>query len=180
MQTKQLFIKDWEGEDFTAFYRLNNDEKVMEFFPHRLNHQEAFEKFTAILKPDLTTGIGIKALQQKSSGKIIGMCGLIHVNLPDFFPNNTVEIMWRILPEFQRQGFAFEAAHYMIKQGFINLNINTIIAFTAATNQPSLKLMQKLGMQESLQKRFMHPKVPDSHPRLKLHRTFEIEKQNKL
>ncbi|UXN05499.1 GNAT family N-acetyltransferase [Bartonella sp. HY761] len=176
METARLIIRNWQDADFLAFYRLNNDPNVMEFFPKRLDEQEAFEKFHQIRENNEKTSFVIYALEDKASGRLIGLCGLQEVHLIPIIPAGKIEIAWRILPEFQRRGFAFEAAQHIMNDGFQRLAVNEIIAFTAAVNLPSLGLMQKLGMRELLEKRFIHPKVPDNHAHLKPHRIFAVHK----
>ncbi len=118
----------------------------------------------------------IYALKDKAFGRLIDLYGLQEVHLMSIIPAGKIEISWPILPEFQRRGFAFEAAQHIMNDGFQRLAVDEIVAFTAAVNLPSLGLMQKLGMRELLEKHFSHPKVPDCHAHLKPHRIFAIHK----
>jgi len=57
------------------------------------------------------------------------------------------EIGYSILDEFQRQGFCTEAARALIRWGFQNLAVDRIVAATLPGLVPSIRIMEKCGMQ---------------------------------
>lgn len=51
-------------------------------------------------------------------------------------------------PEFQRQGYATEAASAVMAWAFTNLSLHRVSAFTDPRNLPSIALMERLGMRK--------------------------------
>jgi RimJ/RimL family protein N-acetyltransferase len=89
----------------------------------------------------------------------------------DFTPGT--EIGWRIAPRFQRMGLAEEAARLALAHGFGPAGLDRIHAWTPPANEPSWRLMEKLGMRRV--KLFDHPRVPEGHP-LRPHLLYVIER----
>jgi RimJ/RimL family protein N-acetyltransferase len=101
---------------------------------------------------------GDRAVVLKENNTLIGSVGL--VALIDAFPQipelgyadtkySTAEVglFWVIAPQYQKQGYATEAAQAVIDYAFNQLRLNRILATTAYTNTASQQVMEKLGMQ---------------------------------
>ena len=86
---------------------------------------------------------GMNALILKTSGQLVGMCGLLVQTVDGV---EELEIGYSILPRFWLQGFAFEAAekckHYAFREGFSN----SLISIIHVDNVPSQKVASKNGM----------------------------------
>jgi RimJ/RimL family protein N-acetyltransferase len=63
--------------------------------------------------------------------------------------------------EVAGRGLAREAAEAILKFGFDSLELNRVVAFTAAANAPSWGLMERLGMRKIGE--FNNPKLPEGH-----------------
>jgi predicted acetyltransferase len=55
-------------------------------------------------------------------------------------------LYYALSPEFQRQGYATEAARAMIRYAFNTLRLKRIVATTTYDNAASMGVMRKLGM----------------------------------
>ena len=86
---------------------------------------------------------GMNALVEKSSGKLIGHCGLL-VQSVDGIPE--LEIGYSLLPEFWNKGYAIEAAAHCKWYAFENNFSDSLISIISLTNQPSQKVALKNGM----------------------------------
>ncbi|MCY1431801.1 Acetyltransferase (GNAT) domain protein [compost metagenome] len=75
-----------------------------------------------------------------------------------------VEIGWRLLPAWWRQGYALEAAREALRFAFEELALAEVVAFTVPANLPSQGLMRRLGMQRDQNGDFEHPRLPEGHP----------------
>ena len=85
-------------------------------------------------------GFGLCAVELKESHTPIGICGLLKRDeLPD------PDIGFAFLPDFWNQGFAFESAAAVLQDARERLNLHRILAITNQDNEPSIKLLQKLG-----------------------------------
>ncbi|MDH5481193.1 MAG: GNAT family N-acetyltransferase, partial [Nitrosomonas sp.] len=73
------------------------------------------------------------------------------------------------------KGFATEAAKVAMAFGFNQLALNEIVSFTATTNQRSMAVMERIGMQNT-QQNFNHPAVSPDSP-LYEHVLYKVTRQ---
>ena len=85
-------------------------------------------------------GFGLCLVELKESNTPIGMCGLLK---REELPN--VDIGFAFLPEFWKQGFAFEAATAVLNDAHVRLKLERILAITSLDNEASIKLLERLG-----------------------------------
>jgi RimJ/RimL family protein N-acetyltransferase len=87
-------------------------------------------------------GFGLCLVELKDTHTPIGICGLLKRDeLPD------PDIGFAFLPDFWNKGFAFESAAAVMNDARERLNLNRVLAITNQDNEPSIKLLQKLGLQ---------------------------------
>ena len=85
-------------------------------------------------------GFGLWAVVEKSSGQIIGMCGLIKR------PNlEHADLGYAFLPEYFGKGFAFEACTACIAAASRDFGMPRLLAIVNPDNTPSRRLLEKLG-----------------------------------
>ena len=72
---------------------------------------------------------------------LVGTCGYKGKPLPD----GTVEIGYSILAEYQRKGYATEAAKALIDRAFSYPEVNRVIAETFPELLPSIRVLEKNG-----------------------------------
>lgn len=104
---------------------------------------------------------GDRAIALKSTGEVVGACGLApalgpfgllpyfqdkvpadqaHRNLPE------MGLYWALAEAHRGQGYATEAARALIDFTFAGLEMARIVATTEYANLPSQRVMQRLGM----------------------------------
>lgn len=160
-ETPRLILRDWKTQDLPAFARLNDDERVMEYFLKKLSYTETVEFYNRIQDEFRTYGLGLYAVEEKMTHAFIGYVGLHHVTFDvDFTPS--IEIGWRLLPEFWDKGYATEAAAACLDYAKNELKLKEIVSFTSLLNKRSERVMQKIGMARI--KEFNHPLVDPNHP----------------
>jgi ribosomal-protein-alanine N-acetyltransferase len=91
-------------------------------------------------------GHGLYLVVLKESQQLVGTCGLLR---RDQFKD--ADLGYAFLPEFWSKGFAFEAATAVLDFGQRTLGLPKIIALVAPANEPSIKLLKKLGFSFSEQ-----------------------------
>lgn len=95
-------------------------------------------------------------------GAFAGMTGL---SIPrfdaPFMP--CTEILWRLRREFWGRGVARVAAEQALDYGFARLGLSEIVAFTAAVNLRSIRLMERLEFTRDTGGDFEHPALPQGH-----------------
>lgn len=161
MITERLKLRQWKASDFTLFYALNSDAKVMRYFPKLLNREQSDEFATEIQRRIDEQGWGLWAVEELESGAFMGFVGLNRpkTELP-FTP--CVEVGWRLASQFWGKGYATEAAEKALEHAFLTLQQKEIVSFTAVINKRSQAVMHRLGMSNT-GKNFNHPSVdPES------------------
>ncbi|RWX59841.1 N-acetyltransferase, partial [Mesorhizobium sp. M4B.F.Ca.ET.089.01.1.1] len=93
-------------------------------------------------------------------------------------PSDTIEIGWRLAPEFWGKGYVTEAAEAWLAFGFETLDRDEIVSFAVADNHRSTAVMKRLGMSADPARDFDHPDIPDSHPALKRHVFYRLARDD--
>jgi [ribosomal protein S5]-alanine N-acetyltransferase len=87
-----------------------------------------------------TNGFGLYAVELKENQTPIGICGFVRRDtLPD------ADIGFAFLPQFERQGYAFESASAVMEYGGNVLGLKRVLAITSVDNESSGRLLGKLG-----------------------------------
>ena len=173
-ETERLRLRQWKSADRAPFAALNDDKRVMEFFPSRLSRAESDAMADRCESLIRERGWGPWATELKENGEFIGVVGL-HAPEEQFPFSPCVEILWRLAFEHWRKGLATEAAKEALRIGFQRLGLTEIVSFTAVNNRRSRAVMERLGMTES--GLFEHPSVPEESG-LRLHCLYRVGKES--
>ena len=85
-------------------------------------------------------GFGLYLVELSLSGEPIGICGILQRDaLPD------PDLGFAFLPAYWGQGFAFEAAAEVRRYARTELGVGRLLAITNPQNDPSIRLLEKLG-----------------------------------
>lgn len=175
LETARLILRPWRESDRAPFAVMNADPEVMAFFPALMSREEsdaALARFQAAYDRD---GFGFLAVELRSTRAFAGIIGA--QTMRDVVPNlpqPAVEIGWRLPREVHGKGLATEGARATLDFCFSTLNLPEVVAVTALGNQPSLRVMEKLGMTHRPDLDFDHPRVPRGHPHLR-HTLYQLQ-----
>ncbi|XQY91402.1 GNAT family N-acetyltransferase [Metabacillus sp. HB246100] len=161
IETERVRLRRWKEEDLEPFGQLNADQEVMRYFPSTLSKEET-KAFQRVIQKEFDEyGYGLYAVEEKDSQAFIGFIGFHRATFEaDFTP--CIEIGWRLKKEVWGKGYATEGARACLKFGFDELGFQDVYSFTTERNEPSKRVMNKLGM--SFVKRFNHPRMEKTHP----------------
>ncbi len=180
IETARLVLRNWEDADRNAFHRLNSDEAVMRFFSSQRSRAEA-DDFMDDIRGDIDErGYGFGAVVLKDTGRCIGMAGLKPTDDVPLRQPEAIEIGWRLLPEHWGAGYATEAAEALLAFGFETLGLEEIVSFAVWNNEPSIAVMRRIGMSCVDGGDFDHPAVAESHPHLRRHILYALERASWL
>lgn len=180
METERLILRSWEDRDRKPFAQLNADPEVMRHFPSRLSETESDAMIERIRQNVRNDGFSFSPIEEKSSGRFLGFVGLNRPRYQTPLPfDPCVEIGWRLDRFAWGKGYAIEAAKAWLRFGFETLGLEEIVSFTATTNLPSQKVMQRLGMSHDPQDDFEHPALAEGH-RLRPHVLYRLSRQGWL
>ncbi len=180
LETTRLILRKWTKSDRELFHLINNDEEVMAFFPFRRTPEQSDAMMDDLNRLIDENGFSFAAMEEKAGGECIGMCGLHVLNLSDVFPTGTVEIGWRLAPRYIGHGYATEAGIRLLEYAFNTLKLKEVVSFAVDTNHRSTAVMRRIGMTARPHLDFDHPAVPDTHPRLKRHVVYTVERDDWL
>lgn len=85
-------------------------------------------------------GFGLLRVELKDGGIPIGICGVLK---RDTLPEPDLGIS--LLPAWWSNGYAHEAARAVMRQAREELGLRRILAITSIDNEPSIRLLGKLG-----------------------------------
>jgi RimJ/RimL family protein N-acetyltransferase len=180
LETPRLIIRNWEERDRDLFFRINSDDEVMRFFPFRRGRAESDAFMDSIRDANEARGYGFAALELKATGECIGFAGLHADAVAPTRPPESVEIGWRLAPEFWGKGYVTEAAERLLDFGFTDLGSDEIISFAVWNNERSLAVMRRIGMTAEPDSDFDHPGVPDSRVELMRHAFYRLAREDWL
>jgi len=86
-------------------------------------------------------GFGLYLTELRSTETPIGICGLLKRETLD-----DVDVGFAFLPQYWRQGYAFESAAAVLTYGRDVLGLDRIVAITSPDNEASIKTLNKLGL----------------------------------
>lgn len=171
LEGARVRLRDWREADRAPYAALNADPAVREYFTGLMTRAECdaqIDRFAAHLAQ---YGFGFWALEIPGVADCAGFVGLKHLGDTDPIGPG-VEIGWRLARAAWGQGYATEAARLCVDFAFRQLGLPELLAWTAAANQPSRRVMQRLGM--VLAREFDHPRIPPGHP-LRPHVLYRLQ-----
>ena len=172
MLTERLLLRRWRPSDLAPFAALNADPRVMRYFPATLSRAESDVFAERVEEHFAEHGFGLWAVEVPDLGPFIGFVGL---SVPRFEASFTpcVEVGWRLAAEYWGAGYAPEAARAALAFGFDTLGLREVLSFTTVPNQPSRRVMEKLGMKHDPSNDFDHPALAEGHA-LRRHVLYRI------
>lgn len=140
LETERLRLREMQPTDAEFAYALNLDEEVIRYTGdeafgsveearHFLENYGSYSRF----------GFGRWGCELKSTGELIGWCGLKN-------DAGVIDLGYRFFRKEWNKGYASEAALACLNYGHQTLQMDKIIARAAAQNAASIKVMQKIGM----------------------------------
>ena len=169
---ESIVLRQWRDEDLEPFAEMNADTEVMEFFPKLFTKAESAEVLARMRAGIDERGWGFWAVDV--DGAFAGLTGLNEAKFVAHF-TPCVETGWRFRREYWGRGIAQAAALQAVSFGFDELKLAELVAFTAAINARSRRLMERLGFTRDERDDFKHPLVPEESP---LSRHVLYRKQN--
>jgi RimJ/RimL family protein N-acetyltransferase len=175
IRTERLILRRWREGDRPAYARLNADPHVMRFFFKTRTREESDTEAQWLDDRFGLDGFGPWAVEAPGVADFIGFVGCWRITreLP-FTP--AVEIGWRLDRPYWGKGYAAEAAKASLRDVFGRTELPEIVAYTAVQNEPSRRVMEKLGMAYDPSADFKHPAIEDGHP-LQGHVVYRISRQ---
>ena len=146
IETSRLLIRPFtrEAGDVAAMHALFSDPEVVKYIGGVLSDtiQKTQERVWRWINYQETLGYSCWAVLEKSSGEIIGDCGLF----PFENKGPEVELGYDFRRDRWNRGYATEAARACLDYGFRKLKIARIVAVALPENIASCRVLEKCGM----------------------------------
>ncbi|MCX9146849.1 GNAT family N-acetyltransferase [Erythrobacter sp. WG] len=160
LTTARLILRQIGEDDLDPHMALLNTPAVMRHLGGVQPREVIAAKHAASRASFAAQGFGFMLMVERSSGEIVGHCGLRHVAHP-LAPNpQDHEIGWVVREDRWRRGYAHEAMRAVVDWGFAVHGVPLLVALTLEANVGSWRLMEKLGMTRRPDLDFTDPAMP--------------------
>ena len=154
LETSRLILREFVPEDADALARVICDQETMRFYPALFDRSDAGEWIARNRRRYKELGHGLWAIDLKSSGEMIGDCG---ITVQEVDGEGLLEIGYHLRRDLWGQGLATEAARACRDYGFTRLNAPFLISLIRPENVPSWRVAERNGM--SIWKETTHANV---------------------
>jgi len=144
VKTDRLRLRKIDTDDAEFMLRLLNDPAFIQYVGDKKVRDLESAK-TYILEGPVASyhsfGFGLYLVELNDGLTPVGICGILKRDFLDH-----ADLGFALMPGYREAGYAFEAAQATIELARSDLKLSHIVAFTAANNTRSIKLLEKLGM----------------------------------
>jgi RimJ/RimL family protein N-acetyltransferase len=140
-QTPRLLLREFNESDAQALFELNANLNVLRYTGDEpFKSVEEARMFVAQYDQYTLYGYGRWAVIEKSTGNLIGWCGL------KYHPSKQyTDLGFRFVEQKWNQGFATEAAEVCLQLGFKEFKLPVIVCRVQQRNGSSIRVIEKLG-----------------------------------
>jgi ribosomal-protein-alanine N-acetyltransferase len=145
LETERLTLRHLSPDtDVEFILRLLNERSFLQYIGDKkvrtLDDARAYIR-NGPMKSYEENGFGLYRVGLKENGSAIGICGLIK---RDTLPEP--DIGFAFLPEYWNKGYAHESAAAVMRHARDGLRLQRILAITTPDNEPSARLLGKIGL----------------------------------
>ena len=143
LETERLFLREMTMADFDALYIVLADSDIMQHYPYTFDEARVRNWINKNRERYRVFGFGLWAVCLKSTGQMIGDCGLTMQNV-----GGTIlpEIGYHIAKAYQCRSYAKEAARAVRDWAFRNTPFMTVYSYMQKENIPSSATARANGM----------------------------------
>lgn len=142
---------------------MNADPVVTQFLRGPMTRADSDAFVDRIEAGWAANGYGLWAVEVVGVAEFVGYVGLWDARFDAHF-TPAIEVGWRLAREHWGHGYATEGARGALAFGFRTARLPEILSFTAAVNQRSRAVMERIGLARDPDGDFEHPAVPPGDP----------------
>ena len=149
--TERLNLRSFHETDILPMQRILNGKDVLRYFPKTdpLSRERVERMISNLLKHWKEHGFGLWAVEKRSTGELLGRCGLQII--PDTGEREVDFIFGRA---YWGQGFATEAGLASLHYGFEVVQLDEIVGIVHVENIASMRVLEKIGMQRTRREQY--------------------------
>ena len=144
LETERLLLREVEPGDADFILDLLNQPSFKQYIGDRgvRTTEQAREYIvTRFTNSYEENGFGLNLVELRKDGTPIGVCGFVKRRELD-----DPDIGFALLPQFEKRGYAFEAADAVMRYGRETLGLLRVLAITTLDNESSGRLLEKIGL----------------------------------
>jgi len=146
LESRRLLLRAFGEDDFRALYAMHSRPEVARYLYWEPRGEGEVRKALARKMAPFrleTDGDGVSfAVVLKSTSEVIGDCSVSLLSAEQ----RQGEIGFIFHPDHQGHGYATEAARLLMRFAFEELRLHRVIGRLEARNEPSARLLERLGM----------------------------------
>jgi RimJ/RimL family protein N-acetyltransferase len=141
LETERLTLRMWRESDYEQYAKICADPEVMRFIGGKpFTPTESWRHMAFMIGHWRLRGYGSWAVEEKSSGRLIGRLGFSN---PAGWPG--FELGWTLGREFWGRGYATEGARRALDYAFTDLDKDHVISCIHPDNAASIRVAERLG-----------------------------------
>ena len=143
LETERLLLREMTQADYPALAEIMQDREAMFAYEHAFSDEETQAWLNRMLERYRTDGFGLWAVVLKTSGEMIGQCGLTR---QDVSGREVLEIGYLFQRKHWKQGYAIESARACKAYAFDTLHANEVYSIVRDNNVASMNVAIRNGM----------------------------------
>jgi RimJ/RimL family protein N-acetyltransferase len=143
LETPRLRLREFVSQDVDALALVLTDAATMRYDPVLFDRARVEEWIARNRRRYAANGHGLWALILKSTGELIGDCGVTVQSVDDI---DELEVGYHLRRDHWGQGYATEAAQACRDWAFQNRSADYVISLIRPENLPSRRVAERNGM----------------------------------
>ena len=150
LSSQRLNFRKLTSKDVSEWMEFFGSDKALEFLPFEKNNKDQCADWInrQIFVRYPLDDLGLYAVIEIESGKLIGQCGLLRQEVDG---KEELEIGYHLIPRFWKKGYATEAAVAFKNFAFQNNLAESLISIIHIDNINSQKVAERNGMKQEKQ-----------------------------
>lgn len=141
LETERLILRQWSEGDFESYAAICADAEVMRYLGGKpFTRLEAWRHMAFLIGHWQLRGYGHWAVEEKSSGRVIGRLGFLN---PQGWPG--FEVGWTLSRDSWGKGYASEGARHALRHAFTEMGRDHVISLIHPENKASIKVAERMG-----------------------------------
>jgi len=144
LETERLILRPLEVADAVACSKLWTDPEVTRYMGGPRNYEEIYAEFVKDARDESPPKFDLWPVVEKSTGKIIGHCGLLDKEVEG---KEEIELVYVFAQTAWGNGYATEIANAIADYAFSELGLKRIISLIKPRNEASENVARKIDME---------------------------------
>jgi ribosomal-protein-alanine N-acetyltransferase len=142
-QTERLLLRRLTLDDADAIFAVIGDPVAMQYYTQTFTRDDAVQWIERNMRRYENDGYGLLAMVLKSTGEVIGDCGIAK---QDVEGAPLLEVGYHLRRDQWGHGYATEAARASMEYAFRELGAEQVVSLIRPENVPSRNVAERNGM----------------------------------